>query len=920
MGRIQSSIGLITGTDIGGTVDQLIALSARPRDRLLARSDLLQREQQAIAELTASVIGVQLAGNQLGNASVFRSKKADSSNPDVLSVVAGNSAAPATHIVRTLHTATTHAIGSRQRHASIDQPLGYVGTMRVHPDGGFLDGSAILADLNNGRGVEPGEIMITDRAGQSARIDLTGVRDINDVIEQINSAEIQVRATTSGSAIKLIDESGAGLSNLRVEQLGSSETAADLGLWGIDAASDSVTGAEIDLPAGTGALRGVSISELNGGAGLGALTDIDITLSDGSTATIDLSSATTTDDIMDAIRDADLSLIVGLNSAGNGFRIRDVSGGGGNLTITSSDGTAGAIGLSISTTDQIVEGENLRRPSVTSDTQLAALNQGAGIGSGSFTVRDSSGAVAAVNLAVQEIATIGDLIDNLNQLGIGITAQLNDAGDGIAIIDTAGGGSTLTIEDTGSGQVAKLLGIDGTATNQVVAGSTVSALVGTQALTIDVVASDTLTDLVAKINEAGRYVEASARTDQGGQFSLQMRSLQGGASGRVGINTSGFDLDFRTDVRGRDALIGLKTDGGIERFLSSSDGVFEIDRSDTPTITTDTPLDQIVGNADRGSFTVTDSSGAIRAINVAADQITTVGEMIDAINDLGIGVTAKLNDQGTGIAVVDSAGGSGSLTIADTGNGIIAERLGINGTATTQTVDGSTVSAVVGPASDSAEGQSGLVLTLKAFSEVPITINVDDNPEAAVNAANAFVDQYNLLVDKLDTLTFYDADTEEVGLLFGSSEALRIRTGYSRLISGQINGAGNLRSVGQIGLRFKDDGKLELDEGKLTEAINTNLTDVEDFFSTKDNGLSDRLNSLADRIAGVENGMLLNRGQTLTSQIEFNNERIEVLNSRLEKERERLLRRFYSVEQAIAKIQSNQAAISQIQPITIPTK
>ena len=71
-----------------GTVDQLMAISGRPRDRLLARTERLQREQQALAELTASVIGVQLAGNQLANSSVFRSKKAESSDVDALAVEA----------------------------------------------------------------------------------------------------------------------------------------------------------------------------------------------------------------------------------------------------------------------------------------------------------------------------------------------------------------------------------------------------------------------------------------------------------------------------------------------------------------------------------------------------------------------------------------------------------------------------------------------------------------------------------------------------------------------------------------------------------------------------------------------------------------------------------------------------------------
>ncbi|MEM6778432.1 MAG: flagellar cap protein FliD N-terminal domain-containing protein, partial [Planctomycetota bacterium] len=76
MGRLQSSIGLITGTDIVGTVDQLIAISAQPRDRLLARTSEIEGQQQELASLTASVIGVQLAGNALGTDALFTSKSA----------------------------------------------------------------------------------------------------------------------------------------------------------------------------------------------------------------------------------------------------------------------------------------------------------------------------------------------------------------------------------------------------------------------------------------------------------------------------------------------------------------------------------------------------------------------------------------------------------------------------------------------------------------------------------------------------------------------------------------------------------------------------------------------------------------------------------------------------------------------------
>ena len=922
MGRIQSSIGLVTGTDIVGTVDQLMALSARPRDRLLSRTSTLQQEQQALAELTASVIGVQLAGSQLSNTATFRSKLGNSSDAESLSAVAGNDASPASYEVRTLQTAATHSVRSLTRHADGDTALGYSGAIHIQPAGGFIDDSASLASLNDGRGVESGTIRITDRAGQSAEVDLTGARTVDDVILAINDADVEIRASTVGNALKLTDLSGGTAANLQVEQLGSAETAADLGLWGVDVAADSVTGIELALPPDVAALRGAAFSELNGGNGIGPLGTLDITLSDGSSAAIDLSAASSTSEVVDAIAAEGLPLIVRINEARTGFQIRDVSGGAGDITIGSADSTAASIGLEGTFSDPIVVGENLNRQTVDRETLLSSLNQNAGIYNGSFTLTDSAGQTSAINLKVESIESVGQLIDAINDLSIGVSASLNDAGDGIAIVDTAGGGESMTIEDTGTGTTAADLGIAGIATTQMVGGVSSEALVGTQAAVISVDAEDTLETLVAKVNESGRYASATIERNDDQTVSLQLRSQQGGDAGRFAIETTGFSFDLRTDTLGRDAKIAISKDGGGERVLTSSDGVFDIDsdQSVSQSISRSTLLDDINSAADRGSFTLTNSEGVTSAINLTVEGITTVGELVDAISGLGIGLEASVNDSGNGIAVTDTTTGAGVLTITDTGEGVAAASLGIAGTATTQTVGGTSVSAIVGPAESTVTDQSsGLVLTLKELSDAPITVEVEDDASAVVTAAQSFVDQYNLLVDRLNSLTFFDAESEEVGLLFGSSEALRIESGYTRLLSGRINAAGDLKSIGQVGLRLNDQGKLDLDSSKLKEAIDAGGSDVEEFFTAEDTGLANRLGSLADRLAGEETGMLLNRSETLSSQIEANNARVESLNLRLSRERERLLRQYYSMEQAISRIQADQSAISQIQPITIPT-
>lgn len=924
MGRIQSSIGLITGTDIAGTVDQLMQISGRPRDRLVGRNESLQEQQKAIGELTAVVVGTQLAGKSLADAGLFRSTKATSSDPDAVSVSGGSQSQPGTHVVRTLQTASTHDVGSLRRDESPTAALGLSGTLSIRGGEGSLDRSLDLSNLNGGRGVEPGVIRISDRTGRSAEIDLSAARTVEDVLASINDADVGVTATTAGDTFRLTDTTGGTASNLRVTQLGAAETAADLGLWGIDVAADTASGFGIELPEGVSSLRGVPLGELNGGAGTGPLTQIDLALADGSSASVDVSAATSTSELIDAINAAGLPVIARLNDARNGLQLRDVSGGSGTFSVGSADGTAAALGIESSTDDGILVGENLNRQTVTAGTLLSELNRGEGIGQGSFTVTDSSGEVGAVNLKVDDVQTVGDLIERINSLGIGVTAALNDAGDGIAVVDTAGGSETLQIADSGNGTAASDLRIAGTATTRTVGGTSVSALVGGQSDTITIDAEDTLESIVAKVNEATPYANAGIRVNDDGTFSLGFQATVGGEGGQFAINTSGFDLDLRTRSLGQDAMLAVSSDGAAERVLRSTDGVFELSEgvATTEPLTAETLLSSLNsgGGVTAGSFTITDRGGAVAAVNLQAEQITTVGGLVDAINGRGIGVEASISEDGSGLAIVDTSGGSGDLTIEDTGKGTAAADLGIAGTGSEQTVEGESVFALVGPRDPGSAPSGELSLTLKELSAEPITVTIAENPDAVLTAAKTFVKQYNTFVEKLESLTFYDAETEQSGLLFGSGETLRVESGYKRLLSGTVRGAGAYRSIGQVGMRFQDDGKLTLDETKLREAMAEQPGAVEAFFATDETGLAARLDQLADRIAGTEGGLLLSRNDALGQRIERNRSRVESMNERLEGERERLLTQFYRMEEAISKVQSNQQFLTDIKPIQVPAR
>lgn len=283
MGRIQSSIGIITGVPISDTVDQLIALSARPRDLLVQRTAAFQQQQIAVTDLTAVVIGLQLAADNLGKPELFSQTNISSSHSDLLSVTKNGEPPLGNYQFTPVRVASSHQLLS-SGFSSRDESLGVSGSFSFR-FGGFVDQGVELAELNGGTGVRRGKIRITDRDGNSGVIDLTNARTIDDVVQTINlSDDVEVTASVSGDAFKL-DDNTTGTGNLRVEEVGIGSTAADLGIDGIDTAAATATGEDV-----LSLYSSQSLDRLNDGRGvrlLNELDDLNISLADSSNLAVD---------------------------------------------------------------------------------------------------------------------------------------------------------------------------------------------------------------------------------------------------------------------------------------------------------------------------------------------------------------------------------------------------------------------------------------------------------------------------------------------------------------------------------------------------------------------------------------------------------------------------------------------------------
>jgi flagellar hook-associated protein 2 len=417
-------------------------------------------------------------------------------------------------------------------------------------DVNFLSRLTALNQINDGRGIRRAatgaDFTLSFRDGSTASVTLgPDVKTVGDVIDKINAAsptKVRAEITAGTNGIKLTDLTAGG-AGFTVAAVGASEAAADLGI------ETTSGGGVINGEPVLAGLNTTLLSSLNGGQGI-ALDSITITARDGNQATIDLAGAKTVQDVLDAISDdAGIAVTARLKPSGNGIQIIDDSSGGGNIVIAD-DATSQALGLNgtFDTSFAAVDGKNLQRQWISENTLLSTYNGGKGVSPGKFKVINSEGVSATIDLTDGEALTLGDVISDINTAGIGVTASINANGDGLLLTDTEGGALKLKVENDG-GTTATELNILGTAT--------ASTIDGTFEKTIEITATDTLTEVQKKINDLSYGVSANIINDgsAGSPFRLSLNARNTGRAGRLTFDAGATSLGAHTLVESQDAAV-----------------------------------------------------------------------------------------------------------------------------------------------------------------------------------------------------------------------------------------------------------------------------------------------------------------------------------------------------------------------------
>jgi len=1032
MGRITSNVGLITGIPITDTVDQLIAVAGAPRNLLLSRTQGLQQQQLALGSLSTRLLSLQFELGKLNVSNPFEARSVTSQNEEVLTATLASDGQPAlgTYPVRPVQTASAQQLIS-QRFEDLDD-IQSTGTL-TFGFGGFVDKGISLDELNSGAGVERGEIQIIDLGGNSAVIDLSLIRTVDDVIDAINAdTTINVTASVEGDSFRLTDTVGGG-GTLTVQEVGGGSTAADLGLDGISTASSEATGTDVftlyagtkltqlndgngvrltddstdiddlaitladetsagvdlsgattledvinainndddftgkvtaaisadgnrleltDLTAGVGTfavangvtgsaaddlgltpaasggvitggrlVSGLSdtlVSSFNGGQGLGTLGQIAITDRAGGADTVDLASAETLNEVVDLINASSADVTASINTARNGIAITDTSSGSGNLIVVNNDAnnTADALGITVNAAQASIDSGTLGRQTLSEATRLADLNGGLGITPSDISITDSNGQSTSIDLNTpgSEAKTIGDVIDAINATSIGVTASINETGDGLLLTDTALGSQTLGVTDV-NGTLAADLNLTRASKTIDLNGTDTQVIDGTGGYSVD------LSDIDGSISS----VSLSSLNGGAGVDASDIRITDSSGSGVTVLDLNGADAGITT--------IGQLIDAINDRASAGANVTASINSSGTGILLTDNVVngpesllvEDVNGTAaaDLKILSTDTTTTTIDGIGLFSAQSAGQGALNSVaarINDLDSGVTASTFFDGVGYRlslVVDQTGSANEILLDTGGSGFVFEETAKAQDALLVLGEQTAGSGVL--ISSSTNDFNGVVggvnLTAVAASETPVEVTVVSTDADFIDAVEGFVDAYNAIRSQLDDLTSFNENDLTTGLLFGTNEALRVDTQLSRLVTDRYPGVGSIDSLQEIGLNVDDQGKLQLNVAELKEAFADNPNGLQTFFADDTNGVVARFNQAIERLAGADNGLLTNRNDSLQATIDTNQQRLDRFNESLDRQRERLLLQFFQLEQVIAGLQQSQTALNSLSPI-----
>lgn len=899
MSGISSGVGLATGLNINEIVDAIIGVQKNALVKMSNRAQAFEATEGGIKTLEANLLTLNTAVQKLNQKSTFETLKATSSDTSQFSIAANSTATAATYQLQGLQTATNHQVISNGFPDTDTTPIATDTTITIS-NGGKLNEPKLLEELNAGQGVQRGSIRITDRDGQTDVIDLSKTLTIDDVVTAINQSATSITASIQDDHL-VITDSSSGTGTLKITEVGGGKTAADLGIL------KSVAGPSFDGDSIYQITADFKLTQINDGNGITTVSgqdDFQVLASDGSTFDVNLDSAQSVGDVVDLINNHASNggkVTAAISSTGE-LTLTDNSGGGGTFSVSALNGSLAARELDIETTGT---------GGVITGTLSGGLNSvllrnlnggvqsgGAVLSAGSVYLEDGAGGNATIDFSSAK--SLNDVIDLINSNGgIQIEASLNQAGTGISIKDTsAASGTAIEIQDV-SGNLASSLKIDTLladnkhtvdsgsldlryvnqntslstyAKNGTEVSSGSIRIVDRDGTSFTVDLSDksttkTVGDVLDKINEAA--------TTAGAQINARLNDT---GDGFIVESTGGSSFDVKVEeVSGGSVAADLGILGsGTTGLVSRQTTEIAIEATDT----------------------LADIAEKFNASGVASATIIDDGT---AFNSSRLSITSSRSGA-SGELILESDYDFGFTTSVSAKDALI--RIGSNPqtsfllTSSTNSFD---------------DAITGLEIDLLSTSDTPSTIDVSRDTSGIKAVIKNFVTAYNNYVDATDTLTSFNPDTNQRGILNGNSLVFTTTSRLEGLLTKKLSISNNsIKSLSELGIQFNGEGKLQLKEAILEQKLADDPAAITEFFQQEDHGFAVVMDDVITKMTDPFTGTLKAQTDSLQASALSLNTRVAELNEILEARRQRLIEQFTLQETIVNQLNSQQTALNRL--------
>ncbi|QQX81757.1 flagellar filament capping protein FliD [Shewanella sp. KX20019] len=341
-------------------------------------------------------------------------------------------------------------------------------------------------------------------------------------------------------------------------------------------------------------------------------------------------------------------------------------------------------------------------------------------------------------------------------------------------------------------------------------------------------------------------------------------------------------------------------------------------------------VEQLAESQKLGSAPVTDATtplgegsltfgvdGADFSIDVVAgDSLESVMQKInDAEDNVGITATIINGDNGPQLVMTSDKTGTDkliSVTAADTdgGTGLVDTFTMTELSAAKDAVlyvDGLKVTSGSNTVENVITGVSIELSDGDLSKSTQLTISADT--ATVEKSIEGFVESYNALMDTVSNLSGYNAETKVAGVLQGDSMIRSIQSQLRGVLSSSFDSEDGATMLANIGVKTTQQGTLELDDKILDKALDNDMTQIKDMFSTEDTGLAARLDGLVETYVQT-GGTIDSRDETLDNQITRITESREQLTRKMVSYEARLLKQFNAMDLIVANLSAQSADLT----------